>query len=135
MLAYGSSQHTLMVAWPARIILVVSYIGPYPGWVSPTVSHHLPNYPPDNLYCYEAKMDYIVRSVAAPRRSRSGCRRGSGSVRPSAGLPSAPPPGAGRAGLDAAHDAHASDATPLAASAPARTHAVESRTRVYDSVA
>ena len=29
MLAYGSSQHTLMVAWPTRIILVVSYIGPY----------------------------------------------------------------------------------------------------------
>ena len=32
MLTYGSSQHTLMVAWPTRIILVVSYIGPYPGW-------------------------------------------------------------------------------------------------------
>ena len=41
-----SSQHTLMVAWPTRIILVVSYIGPYPGWVPPTVSHLLPELPP-----------------------------------------------------------------------------------------
>ena len=45
--AYGSSQHTLMVTWQTRIILVVSYIGPYLGWVPPEVSHLLPNYPPD----------------------------------------------------------------------------------------
>ena len=43
---YGSSQHTLMITWPTRVILVVSYISPYSSWVPPTVSHLLPNYPP-----------------------------------------------------------------------------------------
>ena len=43
---YGSSQHTLTAACFSRAVLVVSYISPYGSWVSPTVSYHLPNYPP-----------------------------------------------------------------------------------------
>ena len=37
MLQYGSSQHTQMATCFSRVILVVSYIGLYPGWVSPRV--------------------------------------------------------------------------------------------------
>ena len=55
--AWASARPTCATVWEltaytngracfSRVVLVVSYISPHAGWVSPTVSYHLPNYPP-----------------------------------------------------------------------------------------
>ena len=75
MLGYGSSQHTLMATCFSRVILMVSYIGPYLSWVSPRVLHLWPNYPPTIINQIQARLREAKAKAKWKRNERDNIVR------------------------------------------------------------